>query len=96
MKYMELHHQQAKVGVSFLASWWTVIPGMCYMSYLVFHRSHIAMISPINRLGDITQQGLLEDLHHHLGLLALKASHQFPEFCIGLQEKVNKSLQMER
>lgn len=95
MKYMELHHQQAKVGVSFLASWWTVIPGMCYMSYLVFHRSHIAMISPINRLGDITQQGLLED-GHLLVPHALKASHQFSEFCIGLQEKVNKSLQMER
>lgn len=53
------------------------------------------MISPIHRLGDITQQGLLED-GHLLVPHALKASHQFSEFCIGLQEKVNKSLQMER
>lgn len=53
------------------------------------------MLSPIHRLGDITQQGLMED-GCLLGSQALKASHQFPEFCIGLQEKVNKSLQMER
>lgn len=92
---MELHSQQVRDGIYFPPSWWTVIPGMYHVSYLVFHGSHIAMLSPIHSLGDITQKGLWEDLHH-LGLLALKASHQFPEFCICLQEKVNKSLQMER
>lgn len=79
-----------------MASWWTVVPGMCHVSYLVFHRSHIAMLPPIHRCGEITQQGLLED-GCLLGSQALKASHQFPEFCIGLQERVNTSfLQMER
>jgi hypothetical protein len=58
-------------------------------SYLVLHRSHTTLFSPVHRLGDLKHQRFLKK-PPLLVLLVAVAIHHLPEFLIGLPGREKK------
>lgn len=83
---MLLHSLKKQRWHLFHSFLWVVKAGNITLPYLILHRSHIALLSPIHVFGDRKKQMILEYVPL-LDPLPLKASHHFPKFCIGLQEK---------
>lgn len=83
---MLLHSLKKQRGHFFPSRLWVGDIEDITWPYLVFHRGHVASFPPIHRSGDRQKEMILECVPL-LDPLPLKASHPFPEFCIGLQER---------